>query len=216
MSDLSRRSFIATSVGALSLLHDPLRALACSESAAAGLASRLNVAQSTRQNLRAFMEGEGALGLAGLVSMTRVTGELGTYDANALFLFPWAKANAPIRLPAAYLPVGNEAVATTAPFTPAGIALDEHFCRYVLQAPPESFIGFVVDAPVPDYLAHYPWFTNVDDLAAGRSVGIRWTSGNLNPPWFAGSTWIPPETSHGAYWRNRIVDGLREAAARIA
>jgi hypothetical protein len=74
----------------------------------------------------------------------------------------------------------------------------------------------VVDAPVPDYLAHYPWFTNVDDLAAGKSVGIRWTSGNLNPPWFAGSTWIPPDTGHGAYWRNRIVDGLREAAAPIA
>jgi hypothetical protein len=36
MSDLSRRSFIATSVAALSLLHDPLRALACDEFAPAG------------------------------------------------------------------------------------------------------------------------------------------------------------------------------------
>ena len=216
MSDLSRRSFIATSVGALSLLHDPLRALACSELEGAGLASRLNIAQSTRRNLRTFVESKGALGLAGLVSMTAVTGELGSYDANALFLFPWVKAHAPAPLPAAYLPVGNEEVAAATPFTPAGIALDEHFCRFVLKAPPENFIGFVVDTPVPAYLARHPWFTNVDDLAAGKGVGIHWTSGNLNPPWFAGSTWIPPETGYGAYWRNRIVDGLREAASPIA
>jgi hypothetical protein len=215
MSNLSRRSFIATSVGALALASDPLVAFACSESTSAGLASRLNVAQSTRRNFRAFVQSEGALGLAGLVSMTTVKGELGTYDANALFLFPWVKANAPTRLPAAYLPVGNEEIAAATPFTPAGIALEEHLCRCVLQTPPESFIGFVIREPVAGYLAHYPWFTNVDDLA-GRSVGIHWTSGNLNPPWFAGSTWIPPETSYGAYWRRRIVDGLRETSSAIA
>jgi hypothetical protein len=216
MSELSRRSFIATSVGALSLLHDPLAAFACDESAAAGLPSRLNVAHAARQNLRVYLENQSALGLAGLVSMETVTGELGTYEANGLFLFPYAKANAPAALPAAYLPVGDEQIATTRPFIPAGIALEEQFCRFVLKAPPESFIGFVVDAPVPAYLARHAWFTNVDDLAAGKSVGIHWTSGNLNPPWFAGSTWIPPETDAGARWRSLVVDGLREAASPIA
>ena len=215
MSAISRRSFIATSAGALALLSDPLSALACEELDSAAPASRLNVAHSARQNLRTFLASDGALGLAGLVSMETVTGELGTYAANALFLFPYTKENAPAALPAAYLPVGDEQVATTTPFTPAGIALDEHFCRFVLKAPPESFIGFVIEKPVADYLAQHAWFTNVDDLA-GKSVGIYWTSGNLNPPWFAGSTWLPPGAADGAYWRQRIVDGLREAASPIA
>jgi len=215
MGDVSRRSFIATSAGALALVSDPLVAFACSESTAAGFSSRLNVAQSTRRNLRAFVENRDALGLAGLVSMTTAKGELGSYAADALFLFPWTKPQAPGILPTAYLPVAAEQSATSTPFTPAGVALDEQFCRYVLQAPPENFIGFVVDTPIVDYLAHYPWFANVD-LPGGERVGIQWTSGNLNPPWFAGSTWIPPETSFGAYWRRRIIDGLREAASPIA
>jgi hypothetical protein len=216
MRDLNRRSFIGTSVGALALLNDPLAALACSESAAAALPSRLNVAHAARQNLRAYFKNESALGLAGLVSMETVKGEFGTYAANSLFLFPYTKPNGPSALPAAYLPVGEEGIATTMPFTPAGLALDEQFCRYVLQAPPESFIGFVIEKPVAEYLAHYPWFTNVHDLVEGKSVGIHWTSGNLNPRWFNGSTWIPPGTTDGAHWRRLIVDGLREAASPVA
>jgi hypothetical protein len=215
MNELSRRSFIATSAGALVLLRDPLSALACEELDSAGLPSRLNVAHAARQNLRAFLASDGAVGLAGLVSMETVRGELGTYAANALFLFPYVKENAPGALTAVYLPVGDEQVATATPFSPAGIALDEHFCRFVLKAPPESFVGFVIEKPVAAYLAQHPWFTNVDDLA-GKSVGIHWTSGNLNPVWFAGSTWIPPQTADGAYWRQRIVKGLREAASPIA
>ena len=212
MSELSRRSFVATSASALALLGDPLTALACEELDSARLASRLNVAQAARHNLRTFLAHQDVLGLAGLVSMETVTGELGTYAANALFLFPYAKENAPAALPAAYLPVGEEQIAATTPFTPAGIALDEQFCRYVLKAPPESFIGFGVDTPVAGYLAQHPWFTNLD-LASGKSVGIRWTSGNLNPPWFTGSTWIAPDTRDAASLRSLVVDGLREAAA---
>jgi hypothetical protein len=216
MRELSRRSFIATSVGALAILNDPLTALACSESTAAGLPSRLNVADAARQNLRAYLKNDGALGLAGLVSMEIVKGELGNYAANSLFLFPYTKANAPTALPAAFLPVGEEGIAATTPFTPVGLAPEEHFSRFVLQAPPESFIGFAVDVPVAKYLSRYPWFTNVDDLAQGKSVGIHWTSGNLNPPWFNGSSWVPPETENGAYWRSRIVGFLREAASATA
>jgi hypothetical protein len=212
MHDLSRRSFIATSVGALTLLHHPLEALACGHSAA-GMPSRLNVAYAARQNLRAYLENESSLGLAGLVSRTTVTGELGSYAADALFLFPWTKPQAPAALPAAYLPVGAEQVATTTPFTPAGFALDEQFCRYVLQAPPEHFIGFVVDTPIVHY-AHRPWFANVD-LPGGKRVGIRWTSGSLNPPWFAGSTWAPPETREGAQMRSLVINGLQEAASAL-
>lgn len=212
MHDLSRRSFISTSVGAITLLQGPVGALACDETASAGLPSRLNVVHAARQNLRAYLDNESALGLAGLVSRTTVTGELGTYAAGSLFLFPWTKADAPTALPAAYLPVGVEQVATSTPFVPVGLALDEQFCRYVLRAPLENFVGFVVDAPVADHLAHYPWFTNVE-LAGGKSVGIRWTSGNLNPPWFAGSTWAPPETRGGAHIRSLVVDWLREASA---
>ena len=100
--------------------------------------------------------------------------------------------------------------------TPAGLAPEEYFCRFVLKAPPESFIGFAVDAPVAKYLSRHPWFTNVDDLAQGKSVGIHWTSGNLNPPWFNGSTWIPPATDNGAYWRSRIIGFLRESVSAIA
>jgi hypothetical protein len=215
MDDLSRRSFIATSVGALALLHHPLGALACGQSVAAGRPSRLNVAYAARRNLRAYLENESALGLAGLVSRTTVEGKLGSYAADALFLFPWTKSHAPGSLPTAYLPVGAEEIATTTPFTPAGVALDEQFCRYVLQAPPENFIGFVVDTPVAAYLAHHPWFANVE-LPGGKRVGIRWTSGNLNPPWFAGSTWAPPDTRDGAQVRNLVINGLREAASAVA
>lgn len=216
MRDLSRRSFLGTSVGALALLNDPLAAVAAVPRTAAGLASRINVERCARQNLRAFLRNESALGLAGLASMATVKGELGTYGANAVFLFPWAKAKAATRLPPAFLPVGDEQIAETTPFTPAGLAPEEYFCRFVLQAPPESFIGFAVDAPVAKYLSRHPWFTNVDDLAQGKSVGIHWTSGNLNPPWFNGSTWIPPATDNGAYWRSRIIGFLRESVSAIA
>ena len=67
---------------------------------------------------------------------------------------------------------------------PGGLPPDEYFCNYVLKAPSRSFISFSVGAPFSHGAQKRVWHTNVDNIG-GRSVGIGWTSSNLNHPWFA-------------------------------
>ena len=62
--------------------------------------------------------------------------------------------------------------------------------------------------------AKFPWFTNVK--LADASVGIDWTSSNLNNGWFGGSRTIPSTADcNGGQWRKLIVDGLNQASAAI-
>ena len=77
-------------------------------------------------------------------------------------------------------------------------------------------VGFQVDVPYRPLEARFDWFTNVDQLADGKGVGIDWTSSNLNNPWFGGSRFIPnKDQCDGPTWRKLIVDGLNQAAAGV-
>ena len=94
--------------------------------------------------------------------------------------------------------------------TTLGLPPDEFFCHYVLKAPWQSFISCTLDMPIAREIGAWPWHSNVE--IGGATIGIRWTSSNLNHPWFAGSRWIP-ESDDGQIWRARIIDGVRRAAA---
>jgi hypothetical protein len=79
----------------------------------------------------------------------------------------------------------------------------------VLKAPWESFISCALDMPIAHEIGVWPWHSNV--AIGHETVGFRWTSSNLNHPWFEGSHWIPDD-DNGAAWRARIIDGVRQAA----
>src|ERR1043166_4221228 len=114
----------------------------------------------------------------------------------------------------AVVPANATQVVNSSPIPNAHLPLDEYFLRYTLGAPWTSFIGFRVDTPFSRLEAKFDWFTNVK-LADGKSVGIEWTSSNLNMPWFGGSHWIPPtDACSGKAWRGLIVAGLQQASAQ--
>ena len=111
------------------------------------------------------------------------------------------------------MPTNATQVASSRPIPDATLPLDEYFCRYVLQAPWTSFIGFQVDRPFGRADAGRDWFTNVDKLADGKGIGIDWTSANLNTPWFGGSHWIPnTDACSGNAWRQVIIVALNQAS----
>src|SRR5947207_3334729 len=95
MQNVSRRRFLGTSLGAAAAL--PLAAPAMSAPACvtgslpAFLPNRLTVDCASQQNFRLFRQNDAYLGLAGVVSMTRVSGRYGSYLAGSLILFPWLK-----------------------------------------------------------------------------------------------------------------------------
>jgi hypothetical protein len=179
---------------------------------------RLTVDCATRVNFANFRRNSAYQGLAGVVSMTFVTGRNGAYPAGNLFLFPWLNA-AGLKLGAAkdwqaVMPISLTKSAPATPIRGWTASLDEYFCRYVLEAPVADFIGFRVAAPFPGKDSPTrPWRTNVNKLADGAPIGIEWTSGNLNRPWFGGSPWIPPTNDcQGSAWRALIIDGLKQAS----
>jgi hypothetical protein len=179
------------------------------------LPNRLTVDCASKQNFQAFRRYSDYLGLAGVVSMTFVRANMGTYPAGNLFLFPWLKpkGQALRRAWPAVVPTNATLLANSSPIPDATLPLDEYFCRYVLQAPSTSFIGFQVDAPFGAADASRDWFTNVDKLADGKGAGVDWTSANLNRPWFGGSHWIPStDTCKGKAWRQVIIDGINQAS----
>jgi hypothetical protein len=91
--------------------------------------------------------------------------------------------------------------------------VDEAFCQSVLYAPAGYFIGCVIDVPYSPVESRFAWFTS-GKLPDGLSVGIDWTSSNLNHPWFGGSRTIPDTADcNGAQWRKLIIDGLYQASA---
>jgi hypothetical protein len=227
MRKLSRRTIVgATAAGATALciprLATSALAAAPPQCAPPGLApflpSHLTVDCASRRNLHAFLQYPDYLGLAAVVSMATVRTKLGTLPAGNLSLFPYLKPKGqqvrgkawPVAVPASLT-----LYMSGSPMPGATLPPDEYFLRYVLMAPWKSFIGFLVDEAHSKPQAQMPWFSNVD-LPDGDTIGVDWTSANLNEPWFDGSHWIPDTTTcNGQAWRRIITDAL-EAASRGA
>jgi hypothetical protein len=215
----SRRAFLSISVGAVPMLRHPLPAAAQTPACVPGgmasfLPVRLTVDCASRRNFLLFRKYPNDLGLAGIVSMTFARGTLGSYDAGSMIVFPWTKPKGASRTGSA-VPTNKTQFVAAAPVPDGTLPLDEYICNYRLQVPSTVFIGFQVDAPYSQLEATFDWFTNVK-LADGKSVGIDWTSSNLNNPWFGGSRYIPVDgTCNGAAWRKLIVDGLTQVSTGL-
>jgi hypothetical protein len=210
MGDPTRRAFLSISAAGLC-------ALVCDGTAFASL--RPDAVPSSRGarrelanalNLRLFLAGKDAFGLAGVMTMRQVEGELGTYPAAVLFLFPFKHNAATVDAPA-FLPgsTAGSPLIETVTMPASGLSQDEYFCHFVLKAPWSNFIGFTVGAAIRHGMDKWPWQSNV--VIGNDTVGFRWTSSNLNHPWFKGSRWIP-DNENGLAWRARIIDGVRRAA----
>ena len=194
------------------MLHDHGAVLAALPTDVLGLSQRTSVATASALNLGQFLRNKRALGLTGILSMRLVEGGLSRYTSGSLFLFPFKHAASSPNV-RAFLPGRSaaEPPIVTVALTHGGLPPDEYFCNYVLKVPPRSFISFSAGLPFSRSAAKWEWHTNVDNIA-GHSIGIGWTSSNLNHPWFDGSRWIP-DRGDGKYWRARIIEGLRQAAA---
>jgi hypothetical protein len=213
METRSRRKFLATSAGCFCAC-----ACACASAALADLKVSatdtpvsLRVSLANALNFRSFAQNRSTLSLTAVMAMRPVDGELGRYPSSSLLLFPFNR-DATSKCEPAHLPGPDAAspLIKTAPMTTLGLPPDEFFCHYVLKAPWQSFISCTLDAPVAREIGTWPWHNNVEIGEA--TIGISWTSSNLNHPWFAGSRWIP-ENDDGQIWRSRIIDGVRRAAA---
>jgi hypothetical protein len=220
VTEFSRRTIMGMSVGgaALCLPRSVIAATQCLAGAAVAppLPSRLTVDCASKKNFENFRKNPDFLGLAGAVSMSAVRGRLGSYPAANLFLFPWVKPKGKGQNLSAVAPANTTIYVSAAPIPDASLPVDEYFCRIVLQAPWTSFIGFQVDQAYGASDAQQDWFSNLDALADGTSVGIDWTSSNLNNGWFGGSRWIPnTDTCNGPAWRKLIVDGLQQASVPV-
>lgn len=221
MRNMDRRAFLA-SAGALSLVSLPrtsVAAAACVTSGLPGfLPNRLTVDCASRRNFANYRRNAAYEGLAGVVSMSYVKSKYGEYPAGNLFLFPWLNANGLALGSAkdwqAVMPTSLTKFIAAGPIRGWTLPLDEQFCRWVLEAPSQSFIGFRVDTAFPRKNSpNRPWHTNIEKLADGKPVGIEWTSSNLNAPWFGGSQWIPDtDDCRGKAWRKLITDGLSLAS----
>jgi hypothetical protein len=211
MKTPSRREFLATSAGCIYSIHGASAALADLQVAATEAPVSLRISLANALNFRLFAQNRGTLGLSAVMAMRPVDGRLGSYPASSLFLFPFNRDAASTR-ELALLPGPDDAspLVKTAAMTTLGLPPDEFFCHYVLKAPWQGFIGCTLDAPIAREIGMSPWHSNVE--MGGTTIGIRWTSSNLNHAWFAGSRWIP-ESDDGQIWRGLIIDGVRRAAA---
>jgi hypothetical protein len=223
MSNLDRRAFLRTSAGALSVLPFPSVSFAQScitNGLPSFLPNRLTVDCATRRNFVTYRKNADYLGLAGVVSMTYVRGRYGEFPAGNLFLFPWlnkkGQALGAGKNWQTVMPTSLTKTMSTTPIPNWRLPLDEYFCRYRLEAPYTSFIGFRVDAPFNLQDSRRPWFTNVARLNDGKGVGVAWTSSNLNAPWFGGNQWIPnTDPCKGNAWRALILDGINQASVGL-
>ena len=221
MDNLDRRAFLAC-VGSLSVVPFTGTGVAAATCVTNGLPAfapnRLTVDCATRLNFANYRKNADYQGLAGVVSMTYTKGRYGEYPAGNLFLFPWLNAAGmkfgTAKNWATVMPINMTSSAPASPIRGWTLGLDEYFCRFVLEAPVQSFIGFRVDAAFAGKDSPTrPWRTNVDKLADGAPIGIEWTSSNLNRSWFGGSQWIPPTNDCGGNaWRALIIDGLAQAS----
>ncbi|MFZ3353800.1 MAG: hypothetical protein WA268_23355 [Xanthobacteraceae bacterium] len=221
MTTVNRRTFMGASACALMAIHIPEAAYAAAPACVSGslpefMPNSLTVDCASQRNFQLFKKYTPYLGLAGVVSMTSVTGHLGTYSAGSLMLFPWLKpkglAVGQRNWGSAFPGNGNQPIAAD-PIPGASLPVDEYFCRIVLQAPWSMFIGFTVDVPYKPSETTNGWVSNVGKLGDGSTVGIDWTSNNLNQAWFGGSPWIPANNAcHGNAWRKVIADGINRAS----
>jgi hypothetical protein len=217
MVDHNRRTFVSLSLGGLAALSAPPSLLAATQCVTGPLPgflpNSLTVDCASKRNFRTFRQYPDYVCLAGVVSMSFVQGKLGSYPAGNLFLFPQLTAKGKGKTLPAVCPTNLTAYVNSSPIPDATLPVDDYFCRFVLQAPWTSFIGFEVGKLYSSGQNNFPWFTNVDKLADGSGVGIDWTSANLNNPWFGGSRWIPnTNTCDGTAWRKLIVKGLNQAS----
>jgi hypothetical protein len=215
----SRRAFIGASVVVAGTLRQTVSAIAAPQCVTGSLPgflpNRLTVDCASRMNFRLFRKNSGRLGLAGVVSMTFVRGQRGSYNAGNLFLFPWLKPKGAAQnvVWPSVVPTDATQYMQASPIPNAHLPLGEYFCNFVLNAPSSNFIGFELDAQFKEGREKLVWITNVDKLADGGPVGINWTSSNLNSPWFGGNSCIPnTDTCNGSAWRKVIVDGLNQAS----
>jgi hypothetical protein len=215
----SRRAFIGASVVALGSLRHTVSAIAAPQCVTGSLPgflpSRLTVDCASRMNFRLFRQNPTELGLAGLVSMTYVRGNPGSYSAGNLFLFPWLKAKGRARkiVWPSVAPADATQFFQASPMPNNYMPVGDYFCHVVLKAPVSNFIGFELDTPFGQGRERLAWVTNVNKLADGRPLGINWTSSNLNRPWFGGNSCIPnSDTCNGNAWRKVIFDGLNQAS----
>ena len=219
MAYWTRRGFAILSLGGLSAASLPWRALGAPMCAVGGmpalLPNQLAVDCASRQNFQLFRQYSDYVGLAGVVSMIDARGPGGLYRSGSLYLFPWLKpkgqAQRRLVLRAAFPAGGSSTVSK--PIPNAHLPQDEYLCRYVLQAPWQSFIGFLVDTPIAGVQGRAAWVSNIPRLADGESVGVDWTSSNLNRSWFGGASSIPDsDTCNGNAWRALITEGLNEVS----
>ena len=211
MKTPSRRAFLATSAGGLCAICSAGTAFAALQVGSIESPVTLRISLANALNFQLFAQNRSTLGLTAVMAMRPVDGRLGSYPASSLFLFPFNRDATSAR-ELAHLPGPDAAspLIQTAPMTTLGLPPDEFFCHYVLNAPWQSFISCTLDAPVAREIGTWPWHNNFE--IGGTTIGIRWTSSNLNHSWFAGSRWIP-ESDDGQVWRARIIDGVRRAAA---
>ena len=211
METRSRRAFLATSAGGFCAIHSANTALAALRVSTTNTSVSARIGVANALNFQSFAQNRDALGLSAVMAMRPVDGKLGRYPASSLFLFPFNR-DATSALGLAHLPGPDAArpLVKATPMPTLGMPPDEFFCHYVLQAPWQSFISCTLDMPIAREIGGWPWHSDVE--IDGATVGVRWTSSNLNHPWFAGSRWIP-ENDEGQIWRARIIDGVRRAAA---
>ena len=165
MTVFDRRAFFGMSVGAVSMLRNPLSAAAQTPACVPGgmaqfLPQRLNVDCGSRRNFDLFRKNTNDVGLAGVVSMSFVRGKYGNYDAGSMMLFPWLKPKGQSRaaLPAV-VPVSSLKFMSSGPIPDATLPLDEYFCGFRLEAPSKMFIGFQVDVPYSRLEGRFDWFS---------------------------------------------------------
>jgi hypothetical protein len=219
LDQFSRRAFIGASLVGVATLRQSVSAFAAPRCVTGSLPdflpSRLTVDCASRMNFRLFRKNPTFLGLAGVVSMTFVRGQQGSYGAGNLFLFPWLKPKGRAQkiIWPSVAPTDATKFVQASPIPNGYLPLGDYLCSSVLKAPSSNFIGFELDAPFEEGREKLVWVTNVDKLADGGPVGINWTSANLNNAWFGGNSCIPnTDTCNGKAWRKVIVDGLNQAS----
>jgi hypothetical protein len=214
MNIVNRRVFLAAASVGLCTMHGYRPAQASSLAYGNQTPPSPQAALANALNFSTFVQNKEKLALIAVIAMRAVDGKVGRYPASSLFLFPFNLHN--FRVSDAAFLLGSDSAKplnATVPMATSGLPPDEFFCHYVIQAPPQSFISCEVGAPIAQNDSRGPWHGNV--MIAGETIGFRWTSSNLNHPWFGGSRWIP-ERGDGNPWRDRFVDGVRHAAALAA
>jgi hypothetical protein len=214
MNTVNRRAFLATAAVGLCTTPGTSLLQALQQIHGRQIPQSPHLAFANALNFSSFAQNKEKLALSAVMAMRPVACKVGSYPFGSLFLFPFSQCNSEVSSAAAFLP-GSDAgspLIATAPMATLGLPLDEFFCHYVIQAPPQSFVSCEVGGPIAQNDSRGPWHGNA--MIAGEAIGFRWTSSNMNHPWFGGSRWIPG-SADGNSWRDRFIDGVRHAAALV-